>query len=87
MGPFRPWHTLDSTQGLIVNSEIALNTTRRAVIILKSAGDSVVKLEPLHTSDKNVKWCNHLGKQSGSFLKKFIGELPYHPAFHIPKRT
>lgn len=34
MGPFRPWQTLDSTQGLIVNSEIALHTARRAVIII-----------------------------------------------------
>ena len=27
------------------------------------------KLEPSDTAGRNIKWCNHFGKQSGNFSK------------------
>jgi hypothetical protein len=40
----------------------------------------VGKKEHSYMAGGNVSWCNHPGKQYGSFLKKLNIDLPYDPA-------
>ena len=51
----------------------------------KGAGEEVAPLKShTYTVGGNVKWNRQLGKQAGSFRKKFNQQLPYDPAIHNP---
>lgn len=47
-------------------------------LTIPSVGEDLELLEFACCADGNVKWCNHFGKQLGSFLTKLMFYLPYH---------
>lgn len=47
---------------------------------ISSVGEETEQLEWLDTADRNVKWCNHLEKRSGSFFIKLNIHLTIRPS-------
>ena len=40
--------------------------------IIVSVGEDIQKLEPFYTADRNIKWYNYLGQQSGIYSNDLI---------------